>query len=302
MRAAAASPVTGKPYGVRRVCNLWSLPRSTFYEQKERLAEPLPKRKPGPVSVIDDEALLILIREDLAASPFVGEGHRKVWARMKSVQGVNVSPKRVLRLMRENNLLSPHRQPQGALDPHDGTIITAAPNLMWGTDAVKIFTLEDGWVWLFTAVEHWNAEVMGWHVSKRGDRYAALEPITQGLERCFGTASADCARGLSLRMDHGSQYLSDHFQNQLRYWGLAPSFAFVEQPQTNGVVERFNKTLKQQVVYGRYFTSISELKTTISAFIDNYNQHWRFEKMGFKSPREARTEWLNKNGLDVKAA
>lgn len=302
MRAATVSPATGKPYGVRRVCSLWSLPRSTFYEQKERLTEPPAKRKPGPVPDIDDAALLILIHEDLANSPFVGEGHRKVWARLKFAKGVSVSPKRVLRLMRQNNLLSPHRQPQGKPDPHDGTIITKAPNLMWGTDAAKIFTLEDGWVWLFTAVEHWNAEVMGWYLSKHGDRHAALEPIMQGLERCFGNASSDCARGLSLRMDHGSQYLSDHFQNQLRYWGIASSFAFVQQPQTNGVVERFNKTLKQQVVYGRYFNSISELKTAISTFIDNYNQHWRFEKMGFKSPREVRTEWLNKNGLDTEAA
>ena len=36
-------------------------------------------------------------------------------------------------------------------------------------------------------------------------------------------------RGLLLRMDHGSQYLSDHFVNQVRFWGIKPSFAYVEQ-------------------------------------------------------------------------
>ena len=115
-------------------------------------------------------------------------------------------------------------------------------------------------------------------------------------------ASSDCARGLSLRMDHGSQYLSDHFQNQLRYWGVAPSFAFVEQPQTNGVVERFNKTIKQQVIHGRYFNSINDVRAAIAAFVDSYNQHWRIEKMGFKSPSEARNEWNWKTGLDNEAA
>ena len=44
----------------------------------------------------------------------------------------------------------------------------------------KVFTIEDGWVWVFVAVEHWNAECVGWHVTKHGDRYAALEPISQG--------------------------------------------------------------------------------------------------------------------------
>jgi len=42
-------------------------------------------------------------------------------------------------------------------------------------------------------------------------------------------------------MDHGTQYLSDHFTNQIRFWGIEPSYAFLEEPQTNGVVERFNR-------------------------------------------------------------
>ena len=57
-------------------------------------------------------------------------------------------------------------------------------------------------------------------------------------------------------MDHGNQSLSDHFLKQIKYWGVSPSFAFVEQPQTNGVAERFNKTLKEQAIYGRIFHSL----------------------------------------------
>ena len=38
--------------------------------------------------------------------------------------------------------------------------------------------------------------------------------------------------GGSLRMDHGSQYLSDHFTNQIKFWGIQPSYAFVAEPQT----------------------------------------------------------------------
>ena len=61
------------------------------------------------------------------------------------------------------------------------------------------------------------------------------------------------ARGLALRMDHGSQYLSDHFLHQIRYWGIRPSFGFLEEPETNGVAERWNRTLKEQAIYGRVF-------------------------------------------------
>ena len=116
--------------------------------------------------------------------------------------------------------------------------------------------VDDGWVWIFAAVEHWNAECVGWHAGKVGSRFAALEPIAQGLQRIYGWVDADVARGLALRMDHGSQYLSDHFLNQIRYWGVRPSFGFVEEPETNGVVERWNRTLKEQAIHGRIFQNL----------------------------------------------
>ena len=96
--------------------------------------------------------------------------------------------------------------------------------------------------------------------ARGGSRFAALEPIAQGLGRLYGSVEADVARGLALRMDHGSQYLSDHFLNQGRYWGIHPSFGFLEEPETNGVVERWNRTLKEQAVYGRVFHNLADVR------------------------------------------
>jgi len=60
-----------------------------------------------------------------------------------------------------NNLLSPHRTRQGEKKEHEGRITPDEPNIMWGTDGAKVFTLDEGWVWVFSAVEHWNAECVG---------------------------------------------------------------------------------------------------------------------------------------------
>jgi putative transposase len=49
-------------------------------------------------------------------------------------------------------------------------------------------------------------------------------------------------------LDHGTPYTADGFLNQVKLWGIAPSFAAVTEPQTNGVAERFNRTLKEQVI------------------------------------------------------
>ena len=289
--SAAISPVTGKPYGVQRVCAVWEVPRSSFYGRQSRKVVPSTPLKRGPKTPLTDAEVLDLIRTDLATTTFIGEGHRKVWARIRFVKGIKVGRKRVLRLMRENNLLSPHRVVQGQPKEHTGKIITAAPNVMWGTDGTKVFTLEEGWCWIFTAIEHWNAECVGWHVSKNGDRFAALQPLSMALTARFGSVGASAARGLVLRMDHGTQYLSEHFQNQLKFWGIAPSFSFVAEPQTNGVAERFYRTLKEQVIYGRNYRTVKEVRTAVADFMDRYNQLWLVEKLGFRSPRQAFEEF-----------
>ena len=292
--SAATSPGTGLAYGLQRVCAAWGFARSSFYAMKSRqqaTAERPPAKRRGPKPSISDEALLVAIEADLEASPWEGEGHRKVWARLRVCRGIRVSRKRVLRVMRENNLLSPHRCRRRGGNPHVGEIITHAPNLMWGTDGVRVFTVDDGWGWIFTAIEHWNAECVGWHVCKRGDRFAALQPISMGLARLYASTSAGAARGLALRMDHGSQYLSDHFTNQIKFWGIQPSYAFVEQPQTNGVAERFNRTLKEQIIHGRIYRNIAELRNAVRGFVEQYNAQWIVEKNGYLSPAQARQAW-----------
>ena len=242
----------------------------------------------GPTPQVSDETLLAAIQADRDRSPFQGEGHRKVHARLRLLDGIRVARTRVLRVMRAHGLLSPHRGRQRAAPVHDGTIGTQAPNLMWGTDGVRVFTVDEGWVWIFAAVEHWNAECVGWHVCKVGSRFAALEPIAQGLLRLYGALHADIARGLALRMDHGSQYLSDHFLNQIRYWGIRPSYGFIEEPETNGVAERWNRTLKEQAIHGRLFQNLEAVRAAVAAFVEQYNTSWRLEKLAYHTPIEAR--------------
>jgi transposase InsO family protein len=280
---------TGKSYGLKRVCRVLEFPRSTIYAQQAATkVVPLRPQRRGPKPKVADADLLTAIRADLAASPFTGEGHRKVWARLRIMRNLRVSRARVLRLMRENALLSPHRRPQGEPVVHDGTIITDRPNDMWGTDGIRIETVDEGWVWIFAAVDHCDAYCVGVHAVKIGNRFAALQPIAQGLQAEFGATGAEAGRGLTLRMDHGTQYTADDFLNQIKFWGIAPSFAFVAEPQTNGVAERFNRTLKEQVIHGRIFKNVEEVRAAVTAFKDLYNRHWRLEKLGFMSPLEAR--------------
>ena len=190
--------------------------------------------------------------------------------------------------MRAHRLRSSHRGRHGQPTVHDGTVVTQAPNVMWGTDGVRVCTLDDGGVWTVAAVEHGNAAGVGWHVCTVGSRLAALEPIAQGLRRLEGAVDAAVARGVALRMDHGSQSLSDHVLHQIRYGGICPSFGCVEEPETNGVAERWNRTRKEPAIHGRVFHNREEVRTAVAAVVERYHTAWRLEKIGYHTPIEAR--------------
>ena len=103
------------------VCRVLGAPRSSIYARR---ASASASGRPGPATLISDRDLVELIRQVLDASPFAGEGYRKVRARLRREHGVHVSGKRVLRLLRREGLLAPQRiRGRRRPHPHDGTII-----------------------------------------------------------------------------------------------------------------------------------------------------------------------------------
>ncbi len=78
--------------------------------------------------------------------------------------------------------------------------------------------------------------------------------------------------------------MAEHFQKQIRSWGIAPSYAFVGEPQTNGVIERFFRTFKEQVVHGRIYQTIDDVRDAVRTFAVRYNADWLIEKNGLRSP------------------
>src|SRR3989442_970923 len=162
MRGAMSSG-TGRRYPLTMICAVFRVPRSTVYRTTApaALAAPRVVAKRGPKTSHSDAEVVEVIRAVLAATPFHGEGYRKVRARLAH-RGLALGGKRVLRLMRQHHLLAPRRLGPPNGDPaHAGTITTTRPDEMWGTDATRFYTKEDGWCWFFGALDHCVDELVG---------------------------------------------------------------------------------------------------------------------------------------------
>ena len=285
------SPSTDKIYGLQRVARLWGVSRATLYRHR-RPASVAERKRPGPRGATSDDGLVAAIRELLTGSPFHGKGHRKLWARLRFA-GIRTRRRRVLRLMREHGLLAHQRagRPHGSR-AHDGRITTERVDVMWGSDLTSVMTGE-GQAAVFMAVDHGSAECVGLHASHRADRFEALEPVKQAVRERFGAFAKGVAAGLRLRHDHGSQYVSHHFQTEIRFLGIESSPAFVREPEGNGCAERFLRTLKENLLWVRRFTTVEELRLALIAFRQTYSQSWIIERHGYKTPAQIRADQIS---------
>ena len=283
------SPSANRVYGLDRVCRRWCISRATVYRHRRVANRPeAPRHRPGPQGPMPDATLATAIRTLLRDSPFHGEGYRKVWARLRAA-GIRTSPRRVLRVMRENGLLAHQRRgPARGPRAHDGTITTDRVDEMWGTDLTTVLTGE-GQAAVFIAVDHCSAECVGIHASHRANRFEALEPIRGS----FGGIGQDVATGLKFRHDHGSQYMSGDFQKEIRFLGAESSPAFVRAPEGNGCAERFIRTMKENLLWVRWFETVEDLRQALLDFQRTYNEEWIIQRHGYRTPAQIRREQTN---------
>ncbi|MGD0036297.1 MAG: integrase core domain-containing protein [Bacteroidota bacterium] len=249
----------------------------------------------GPKPEVNDETALQEIRSEIAHCPFHSEGYKKIRIRMRR-RGIRVGKQRVLRLMKTHQLLAPVRPKKTGLSrPHDGSIRTELPNQLWGTDGKQFRTEEEGMCWFFGVIDHHNDELLSWHCAKRGNRFAALEPVRQSVKKCFGGIGQNIAQGtgLFLRSDHGTQYDSRDFQQELKFLGVQHSPVFARSPECNGIIERFHRILQEQVFDVHQFKNLEEARKMIGEFIEQYSNHWMIERLGYLSPVEYKNQHQN---------
>jgi putative transposase len=216
-------------------------------------------------------------------------GYRRVAAELRR-RGMAVNHKRVLRLMREDNLLSvqpkafllttqPGREPEVYLNLARRMNLTAI-NQLWVADITYI-RLRGEFVYLAVVLDVFSRKVVGWAL----DRALTTRLPLLALERAITLRQP--AAGLVHHSDRGVQYASEQYTRMLHSHGILPSMSRPGNPYDNAFCESFIKTLKREQIDAYTYHYIDELSAHLEEFIEHYYNRLRLHSaLGYQTPEE----------------
>jgi transposase InsO family protein len=235
-------------------------------------------REPDP----SDLELLARIRLITEAHPFWG--YRRVRAWLRSREGRRVNQKRVYRLMREAGL-TVKRTPHVATRTPKAKPTATRPRQYWGIDMTKFLIPTLGWAYLVLVLDWYTKKIVGWDLSVRSRRQEWEAALLQGVQAEFpqGVRGA----GVKLVSDNGSQPTATGFLAAMSLLGIEQVFTSYDNPKGNAETERLMRTIKEELLWLREFTSLEDARAAISQWIAvDYNSQYVHSTLGYKSPLE----------------
>jgi transposase InsO family protein len=216
-------------------------------------------------------------------------GYRRVHAQLIR-QGWNVNHKRVLRLMRIDNLLCVRRRKfLFTTDSRHGlpiypnlveTLVLTSIDQLWVADITYI-RLQLEFVYLAVLLDAFSRRCIGWALQRSLEAVLALETLRMALR------SRRPKPGLVHHSDRGVQYASYDYTAELQQHGIRISMSRTASPYDNARAESFMKTLKYEEVYRTEYRNLEEARASIGEFLEKiYNRERLHSALGYRPPLE----------------
>jgi len=266
---------------IERMCQLAGVSRAGFYRS-------LQDRAP-----VEEDMEVRSVIQQIAVEHRRRYGYRRISAELRR-RGMLVNHKRVLRIIREDNLLAV--QPRAFVVTTDSAhefevylnlasrMKLTGMNQLWVADITYI-RLKKEFVYLAVVLDAFSRKVVGWAL----DRTLASRLPIAALEQAI--AQRQPPPGLVHHSDRGVQYASGDYVQILRKHQMIPSMSRPANPYDNASCESFMKTLKREEIYANDYRDLDHLLGNIEAFIEQYYNRCRLHSaLGYRPPEEFERE------------
>ena len=262
---------------VERMCQLAQVSRAGFYRF-------LQEEAPAEKEMAEREAV-----QEVAIRNHRRYGYRRVTVAVNQA-GWKINHKRVLRYMREDNLLGlRHKAFVSTTD--SGHELEVFLNLAWRVEVTAIdqlwvadityIRLRGEFVYLAVILDAFSRSVVGWALERRLQTGIALRALDMAIAR------RKPQRGLVHHSDRGVQYASQEYTERLEQHGMLPSMSRAGNPYDNAMCESFMKTLKQEEIYCHRYRGLEDLSAHMEEFIEQYYNRERLHSaLGYTSPAQ----------------
>jgi len=264
-RAAVAHLLHRFPVSERRACQLVGQHRST---QRYEIQPP-------------EFELRLVARMGELADRHPRYGYRRIWVLLRQ-EGWEVNRKRIERLWRlEGHRVPPQRRKLG--EKARGTARGAVwntpatePNHVWSYDFLSTRTQDGGPLRVLNVVDEYTRRAVGCRV----ERHLGAREVTEELAKLFKKHG----KPRFIRSDNGREFIAESTRLWLAGQGVEPIFIERGSPQQNAYVERFNGTMRDELLNGEHFDSPLEARVMIAGWVEEYNTLRPHRGLGYKTP------------------
>ncbi|MGQ3665306.1 IS3 family transposase [Citrobacter braakii] len=284
----SARALVAKGRGIAQVSRAMSVSRAQLSLRIKRPADWQDRR----CNRRNDEADAEILSDILdIISDMPSYGYRRVWGilrKQRRAEGLPpVNAKRLYRIMSENNLLLLPNKPERPKREHKGKIVVPESDMRWCSDGFE-FGCDNGEKLRITfALDCCDREAIDWAASTGGyDSSTVQDVMLRSVEKRFGDRVPETP--VQWLTDNGSAYTAHETRRFARELNLEPCTTAVSSPQSNGMAERFVKTMKEDYIAFMPKPDVRTALRNLAAAFTHYNENHPHSALGYHSPREYR--------------